>query len=97
MTVPFRRLRLWWMYQHAQSRLWPICWDCRWAQEAWAKGEFYTHDEPLGYLKEILERSEPVEIITRRPSGPNITILPDGRAIPTPMTTAGGQARVWLK
>lgn len=95
-TVRFRWLRMWWMRQHNLSRLWPICWDCRWARKAEVEGEFYVHDEPLWYLKECMERGEPVEIIAP-PTGPNITVSSNGVAYPTPQTYGAGQARVWLQ
>lgn len=101
MTVRFRRLRLWWLQQHVYSRCWMWCQDCRWAQQAWAKGEFYAHDDPMWYIKAILRRdpdfvTEPVEIIAA-PTGPNISMRLDGTCYPTPQTSAGGPTRVWLK
>jgi hypothetical protein len=61
MTVKFRRTRLWWMRQHAKSRLWMWCRDCRWAQEAWSSGEFYAHDEPEWHLDECIAHSTLVQ------------------------------------
>jgi hypothetical protein len=55
-----RALRLWWMRQHSLSRPWPFCWDCRQAQRAWSRGEFYTHDEPRWYLNRCRAAGEAI-------------------------------------
>lgn len=62
-AVRFRRLRVWWMRQHSYSRLWPFCWDCRLAQKAWAKGEFYAHDDPQWYVDELMATAEPAKLV----------------------------------
>lgn len=96
----FRRLRLWWKRQHAYSRCWLWCQDCRWAQQAWAAGEFYVHDDPRWYLNETLSRSPnvitaPVEI-GPPPTGPNLTIIPGAPSKPGPLTYATGATKVWI-
>jgi len=95
MTVRFRRLRLWWMRQHNYTRCWMWCQDCRWAQQAAAAGEFYTHDEPWWFIQECREHGEPIETIAP-PTGPNITLAsPNWRPAPTPQTWAS-RANVWI-
>jgi hypothetical protein len=92
--IRFRCLRTWWMRQHTYSRLWPFCQDCRWAQQAWAKGEFYSHDEPLWSMMESLANSEPVEIV-ELPSGPNLMYV-NGKFLPAAQTYATS-VTIWAR
>lgn len=93
----FRRIRRWWMRQHNYSRCWPWCWDCRCAQKAWAKGEFYAHDDPRWYINEILSRPQNVMIVPP-PTGPSITIAPpDWKPAPTSKTQVLSYSKVWIR
>lgn len=94
-SVRFRRLRLWWMRQHARSRLWPFCWDCRLAQEAWCRGEFYAHDEPMWFLEECMAKAEPVEIILP-PIDPNLVIGPPDWKVRPATKTWTERTKLWI-
>lgn len=73
-TIRFRPIRYWLMRSHARGWFTPFCWDCRLLRSARRKGEFYVHDDPRWYIKEILARAEPAVLVTTPPPPRNIAV-----------------------